>query len=405
VTVDIQFSAEDLAFRDEVRAFIEEKYTPDMRARSAKSLTGYIYKADHVRWQKALYEKGWIAPNWPVEHGGPGWTPTQKYIYETETAKAGTPRPLAFGLKMVAPVIMEFGTEEQKRKFLPDILQSNVWWCQGYSEPGSGSDLASLQCRAVGDGDDYIVNGSKIWTTRAQDADWIFCLVRTSTEGKRQEGISFLLIEMTSPGITVEPIILTDQTPAPEQEVNQVFFADVRVPKANRIGEENQGWTVAKYLLEFERGNAYAGGLKGGLERVRTIAKQERGDGQRLIDDAGFLAKLAALEVEVSAVEYTELRTLSALSVGQRVGAESSILKCQGTDVLQRIGELAVEAVGYYAMPFDRSVLDFGGNEPPIGPDYAVSAAGRYFNQRKASIYGGSNEIQHEIVAKRILGM
>ena len=403
--MDIDYTPEELAFRDEVRAFIAENHTLEIRAKTAKSLTGYINKDDHVTWQKALFKKGWIAPNWPVEHGGPGWSATQKYLYETEMMKAGCLRPVAFGLKMVAPVIMEFGTEEQKAKFLPDILETNVWWCQGYSEPGSGSDLASLQTRAIPDGNDYIINGSKIWTTMAQRADWIFCLVRTSTEGKRQEGISFLLIPMTTPGITVEPIVLLDQTDAPDQEVNQVFFDDVRVPQANRIGDENNGWTVAKYLLEFERGNAYAGGLQGGLARVREIAKQERIDGTRLIDDPAFAAKLAQLEVTTSAVQYTELRTLSALGAGQRVGASSSILKCQGSSTTQEIGELAVEANAYYANPFDRSVLDAGANVSPIGPDYSIAAAGRYFNTRKATIYGGSNEVQHEIVAKRILGM
>ncbi|MBT4689514.1 MAG: pimeloyl-CoA dehydrogenase large subunit [Rhodospirillaceae bacterium] len=403
--MDIQYSDDELAFRDEVRAFIAENHTPEIKAKTAKSMTGYIHQDDHVTWQKALHKKGWIATNWPVEHGGPGWSATQKYIYDTEMLRAGTLRPVAFGLKMVAPVIMEFGTEEQKQKYLPDILQSNVWWCQGYSEPGSGSDLASLQTRAIPDGDDYIVNGSKIWTTMAQRADMIFCLVRTSTEGKRQEGISFLLIDMTTPGIKVEPIVLLDQTDAPEQEVNQVFFTDVRVPQTNRVGKENDGWTVAKYLLEFERGNAYAGGLHGGLGRVREIAKQERGDGARLIDDPAFAAKLAALEVTARAVEYTELRTLSALGAGQRVGASSSILKCQGSTMTQEVGELAVEAMAYYASPFDRGVLDAGANVEPIGPDYAAAAAGRYFNQRKATIYGGSNEVQHEIVAKRILGM
>ncbi len=403
--MDIDYTADELAFRDEVRAFIAQNHTAEIKAKTAKSLTGYINKDDHVAWQKALHKKGWIAPNWPVEHGGPGWSATQKYLYETEMMKAGCLRPVAFGLKMVAPVIMEFGTEEQKKQFLPDILETNVWWCQGYSEPGSGSDLASLQTKAIPDGEDYIVNGSKIWTTMAQRADWIFCLVRTSSEGKRQEGISFLLIPMTTPGISVEPIILLDQTTAPDQEVNQVFFQDVRVPQANRIGDENVGWTVAKYLLEFERGNAYAGGLQGGVARLKDIARQERSDGGRLIDDAAFAAKLAQLEVTVEAVQYTELRTLSALGAGQRVGASSSILKCQGSDMTQEIGELTVEANAYYASPFDKAVLDAGANVAPIGPDYSIAAAGRYFNQRKATIYGGSNEVQHEIVAKRILGM
>ena len=403
--MDFTFSAEDEAFRRDVRAFIEANYTADMRARAAKSLSGYLYKEDHLRWQKALHERGWIGPNWPVEHGGAGFTPTQKYIFETETARAGTPRVLSFGLKMVAPVIMAFGTDAQKERFLPRILASQDWWCQGYSEPGSGSDLASLQCRAVADGDDYIVNGSKIWTTRAQDADWIFCLVRTSTAGKRQEGISFLLIDMTTPGIQVRPIVLTDLVPAPNQEVNQVFFTDVRVPQANRIGEENKGWTYAKYLLEFERGNAYAGSLQGALERVRHIATREL-DGRRpLMRDEGFRRKFTGLEIETRAVEMTELRILSSLSTGGRPGAESSILKCRGTDVLQAISELAVEAVAYYAVPFDHRVLDYGANVPPIGPDYAAPVSGRYLNLRKSSIYGGSNEIQRNIVAKLILGL
>jgi alkylation response protein AidB-like acyl-CoA dehydrogenase len=403
--MDFTFSAGDEAFRQRVRDFIAANYTADMRARAAKSLTGYLYKEDHLRWQKALHERGWIAPNWPVEHGGAGFTATQKYIFETETARAGTPRALAFGLKMVAPVIMAFGRQDQKDRFLPRILSSADWWCQGYSEPGSGSDLASLQCRAVADGEDYIVNGSKLWTTRAQDADWIFCLVRTSTEGKRQEGISFLLIDMRSPGIAVEPVILTDLTPPPYHEVNQVFFTDVRVPKANRVGEENQGWTCAKYLLEFERGNAYAGSLLAMLERVRRIAGKELEGRLPLLDEPGFRARFARLEIEARAVEVTELRILSALSTGGRPGPESSILKTRGTEVLQAISELAVEAVAYYAAPFDRGALDFGANQPPIGPDYALNAAGRYLNLRKSSIYGGSNEIQRNIVAKLILGL
>ena len=403
--MDMTFTAEHQAFREEVRAFIAENYTADMRAKSAKSMTGYLDKDDHVRWMKALSRQGWLAPNWPEQYGGPGWDATQRYIYDTEMARAGTPRVPSFGLKMVAPVIMHYGTEEQKQRFLPDILAANVWWCQGYSEPGSGSDLASLQTKAVSDGDDYIVNGSKIWTTRAQDADWIFCLVRTSNEGKRQEGISFLLIDMTSPGISVEPVILLEQSQAPLQEVNQVFFSDVRVPKANRIGEENQGWTVAKYLLEFERGNAYAGGIRGGIEKLRNMASQERADGSRLIDEPSFAARLSELEIKGQAVEVTELRILSSLQGGQRAGPESSLLKCSGTDVLQMVTEMAVEAVGYYAAPFDHNVLNFGANEPPIGPEYAGNLAGKYLNTRKASIYGGSNEIQRNIMAKLILGM
>ena len=403
--MDIDFDPEDEAFRDEVRAFIAEHYRPEMRARSAKSTTGYLEKDDHVRWQKALYEKGWIAPNWPVEYGGAGWPQAKKYIFETEVMRAGAPRVVSFGLKMVAPVIMHYGTEAQKRRFLPDILASNVWWCQGYSEPGAGSDLASLSTRAVRDGDDYVINGAKIWTTRAQDADWIFCLVRTSSEGKRQAGISFLLIDMTTPGIEVRPLITLDRTMAGLQEVNEVRFTDVRVPRANRVGEENQGWTVAKYLLEFERGNASAGGLHGALARVRQMAEHEPDGEAPLLENESFRRRLDALEIETRAVEVTELRILSSLSSGERPGPESSILKTRGTEVSQAISELAVEAIAYYGVPFDRDVLAFGANTAPIGPDYSTNTAGRYFNLRKASIYGGSNEIQRNIMAKLVLGL
>jgi alkylation response protein AidB-like acyl-CoA dehydrogenase len=403
--MDMEFSNEHRDFQEEVRAFIAENFVGDLKEKSKRTVGAYLEKEDHIRWQKKLYEKGWMAPNWPVEYGGTGWDATQRYIFETEMARAGTPRVPAFGYKMVAPVIMGYGTEEQKKKFLPDILQSKVWWCQGYSEPGSGSDLASLQTRAVADGDDYIVNGSKIWTTRAQDADWIFCLVRTSSEGKKQEGITFLLIDMTSPGIRVEPIITLEQSQPPHQEVNQVFFDDVRVPQENRVGQENDGWTVAKYLLEFERGNAYSGSLMGGLDKLRLMAHAERSDGGRLIDDFDFSAKLAAMEIEVRGVETTELMVLSALAGGQRTGPISSMLKCRGTDTMQAITEMAVEAAGYYAQTDDMQVMSFGSNMPPIGPDYAVTAAGKYFNTRKASIYGGSNEIQRNIMAKLVLGL
>ena len=401
--MNINFSKKELIFQKEVRTFLKEKYSGNIRKKQDSSIP--LNRDEMVRWQKILYERGWAAVNWPVEYGGTGWTTVQKYIFENEIGAVNAPEFIPFGVKMVGPIIYSFGNNEQKRRFLPDILSSDVWWCQGYSEPGSGSDLASLQTRALADGDDYIVNGSKIWTTMAQRADWIFCLVRTSTDGKRQEGITFLLMPMDTPGITVEPIVMMDQTQAPDQEVNQVFFEDVRIPQANRIGDENDGWTVAKYLLEFERGNAYAGGLQGAVARVKEISKQERADGDRLIDDPAFAAKLAQLEVSIDAIQYTELRTLSSLSAGERVGSESSILKCQGSSMTQSISELMVEATAYYALPFDRGVLDAGANVPPIGPDYSVAAAGRYFNQRKATIYGGSNEVQHEIIAKRILGM
>ena len=401
--MDLAFSEADIKFRDEVRAFIDENFDDEMRAQAAKSRNGYMPKEFHVRWQKALAAKGWAAQNWPKEYGGAEWNTNQKYIYEQERARAGAPSIVPFGIKMCAPVIMKFGTQEQKDRYLPDILNTNVWWCQGYSEPGAGSDLAGLQMKAENKGDHYLVNGSKIWTSVAQYADWIFCLVRTSGEGKPQEGISFLLIDMNTPGITVEPIVTIDGQADGAQEVNQVFFQDVVVPIENRVGEENQGWTCAKYLLEFERGNAYSGALKAGLDKIRRIAATERADGTRLADDAAFQAKLAQADIDIQAMEYTELRILSRLSSGQNPGPESSLLKCRGTDLQQVVTELAVEAVGMNAVPFQPLVQ--GQNEEPIGPDYAAVAAPRYFNNRKVTIFAGSNEIQHNIMAKLILGM
>ncbi|MFZ4603879.1 MAG: acyl-CoA dehydrogenase family protein, partial [Caulobacterales bacterium] len=254
--MDLNFTAEDLAFRDEVRAWIKSAYDPQLKAQMAQSKNGYLDKAGQIAWQKKLYERGWVAPDWPAEHGGPGWTQAQRYVFNMEVSAAGCPLVSPMGLKMVAPVIMKFGSDAQKAKFLPPILRSDVWWCQGYSEPGSGSDLASLQMKAVRDGDDYVLNGSKIWTTHAQWADWIFCLVRTSVEKNRQDGISFILVEMKTPGITIQALPTLDGPMEGQQEVNQVFFDNVRVPAENRIGEEGKGWTYAKYLLEFERGNA-----------------------------------------------------------------------------------------------------------------------------------------------------
>jgi alkylation response protein AidB-like acyl-CoA dehydrogenase len=401
--MDLAFTEADLAFHDEVRTFIAEAYDDDMRRQMQASRNGYIGKEAQVRWQKRLYEKGWVAPNWPVELGGTGWTVTQKYIFESEMSAAGAPGVLPFGLKMVAPVIMKFGTEAQKQRFLPDILASNVWWCQGYSEPGSGSDLASLQMRADDAGDHFLCNGSKIWTSAAQHADWIFCLVRTSREGKPQEGISFLLIDMKTPGIKVEPIITIDMPAPGAQEVNQVFFTDVKVPKENLIGELNKGWTCAKYLLEFERGNAYASRLRRGLGHVRQIAEAEGAHGARLIDDPDFRTRLAQTEIAIEALEMSELRILSRLTSGQNVGPESSFMKCRGTELQQEVSELALIAVGEYGQPNDPFLP--GTNMEPIGPDYAATVSPHYFNYRKVSIYAGSNEIQRNIMAKLILGM
>ncbi|CAN7473350.1 acyl-CoA dehydrogenase family protein [Phenylobacterium sp. LjRoot164] len=407
--MDLEFSKEDLAFRDEVRAFIAEAFDDDMRARSAQSKNAHIDKAGQVRWLKRLNDKGWIAPDWPKEYGGTGWSHAQKYIFDMEMALAGAPSTSNMGLKMCAPVVMAFGTPEQKAQHLPKILSTDVWWCQGYSEPGSGSDLASLSMKAERDGDYYVLNGSKIWTTYAQWADWMFCLVRTSSEDIRQKGISFLLLEMNTPGITIVPLPTLDGPPEGDQEINQVFFENVRVPVANRIGEEGQGWTYAKYLLQFERGNPYAAGLTNQLNKVRKIASLEPSDGGgRMIDDPDFRKKLSEMQIKVDVLNATELRMFSARSSGEAMGAASSMLKLEGSQAQQAVTELALEAAGIYAQPFVRDTwAEIRGerNEPRAGPDYAATIAPTYFNYRKTSIYAGSNEIQHNIMAKMVLGL
>lgn len=402
--MDLSFSPSDLKFRDEVRAFIDQKYDAEMRRRMSLSKNGYLDKASMVKWQKALYERGWIAPNWPKEHGGAGFTPNQKYIFDLEMSAAGTPVISPMGLKMVAPVIMAFGSDAQKKKHLPPILSTDVWWCQGYSEPGSGSDLASLQMRAEDKGDHYVCNGTKIWTTHAQWADWIFCLVRTQTGSKPQEGISFILIDMKTPGITVKPIVTLDGPWEGEQEVNQVFFDDVKVPKENLVGKENEGWTYAKYLLEFERGNAYAPGLKRSLKKVRQIAAVEGADGGKLGDDPDFQRKIADIDIQLSAMEFTELRIFSGLAAGQRPGAESSMLKCRGTELQMAVTELVLEACAYGSMPFVQNPWERV-NTPWPAPEHSVTSAPYYFNARKTAIYAGSNEIQRNIMAKMVLGL
>ena len=395
--MDLSFSPEEESFRAEVRAFIAEA-KPKLPKALGVPETATRQKEDYLVWHKLLYKKGWIAPHWPKKYGGTGWSVTQRYIFNEECAAAEMPVVVPFGLNMLGPVLIAFGRDEQKAKYLPRILAGEDWWCQGYSEPGSGSDLASLRMRAVRDGDHYIVNGQKTWTTLAQYADWIFCLVRTNTEVKQQEGISFLLIDMKSPGVTVKPIIVLDGA----HEVNEVFFDNVKVPVENRVGEENKGWTYAKFLLVNERtGIAGVARSKKGIERLKEFARAQLIDGTPLMDDDAFLRKVADLEIELAALEFTELRTLSAEAKGEMAGPESSILKIRGSEIQQRITELAEEAVGYYAFPNERAL---GANEY-LGPDYALGSAGRYFNMRKASIYGGSNEIQRNIIAKAILGL
>lgn len=398
--MDLNTTAEEKMFRDEVRAFFDAKLPTEIQEKCLKN--GRLGKEDQVRWQKILNEQGWMAPAWPVEHGGQTWTPVQKYIFDEEMAAAGAPSPLPFGVSMVGPVIARFGTEEQKRRFLPRILSSDDWWCQGYSEPGSGSDLASLRTRAERDGDEYVVNGQKTWTTLAQHADWIFCLVRTSQDGKKQEGISFLLIDMKSTGVTVEPIRTMDGG----HEINNVFFEDVRVPLENLIGEEGKGWTYAKFLLGHERtGIAGVARSKQQIRRLKELAAKELRNGTPIIDDRRFRERLAEIEVDLTALEYTNLRIVSAAAAGAPPGPEASILKLKGTEIQQAITELLMHTVGYFAHPDERHWADDEFDGGPVGSTDAGALAPQYFNLRKASIYGGSNEIQKNIIAKMVLGM
>ncbi|WP_309629212.1 acyl-CoA dehydrogenase family protein [Brevundimonas sp.] len=393
--MNLDFSPEDVAFRDEVRAFIANDYPADIRAKQDAGTD--LDKDDYLAWHRVMAKKGWVAPGWPVEYGGPGLSDVQKYLLAEELAFADTAPILPFGLKMVAPVIYTFGTAEQKTRWLPPTLAGDMWWCQGYSEPGAGSDLASLTTRAVRGtdegGDHYVVNGQKTWTTLAQYADWGFFLVRTDPTAKPQMGISFLLIDMKSPGVTVRPIITMDG----RHEVNEVWLEEVRVPVENRIHNENEGWTCAKFLLAHERTNiANVAGSKRALQKLRNIAEKEG-----IADDPGFAAKLAELEIDLMALEYTELRSLARQSAGRGPGPESSLLKIKGTEIQQRLSELTLEAVGPYGLPDARGL----GNAGPVGPDYAGRAAPTYFNVRKTSIYGGSNEIQRNIIAKLVLGL
>jgi alkylation response protein AidB-like acyl-CoA dehydrogenase len=396
--VNIRFSEEHEAFREEVRAFLAESLTADLKA-AQQSCPGIFLDYEHnIRWHRILFARGWIAPAWPVEYGGTGWDLIQRYIWTTETTLAGAPSLAPMGLGMCGPMLIGFGTDEQKAQYLPRILSGEDYWCQGYSEPGSGSDLASLKLAAVRDGEDYVLNGTKIWTTHAHVANRMFCLVRTDGSGKPQQGITFLLLDMNTPGITVEPIVFASGT----HEVNQVFFDDVRVPTRNRVGEEHQGWTVAKYLLEFERGGGGTAAHRSALTRVRRLAAEVKVNGQRLIDDADFRRKIDETAIRLEAIQYTEFRIMAALSKGQNPGPESSIMKNLGADIGQRITELAVEAVGYTAAAAPQPV---GDNVGPLAPPGGEVAFTRYFNLRASSIAGGTNEVQKNIVAKLVLGL
>jgi alkylation response protein AidB-like acyl-CoA dehydrogenase len=400
--VNLELTPEEHIFQQEVRLFLEEALTPELREAGRRAVSVFTDKRYSLAWQARLAAKGWAAPSWPVQYGGPGWSEMQRYIFSAECARAGAPSLAPMGLRMAGPVIMGYGTPEQKAHYLPRILSGEDYWCQGYSEPGAGSDLAGLQLRAVRDGEDYVLDGSKLWTTHAQWANRMFCLVRTRFEGKPQAGITFLLLDMASPGVRVDPII----TLAGDHEVNQVFFDGVRVPVANRLGEENQGWTVAKHLLEFERGGGSAPGLKVALERLVETARREGSDGGgRLIDDAAFRARLAGLEVAIQAIEMTEHRVLAAVASGQNPGPASSMLKMQGTEAMQRIDELALDAAAHYGRVLQNAARAPGANLPIVGPDHLLTVMPRYLNNRAASIYGGSNEIQRDIIARLVLGL
>jgi alkylation response protein AidB-like acyl-CoA dehydrogenase len=402
--MELTWSAEDARFRDEVRAFLDAELTPELRHVGRTLTSVYADYEPTMAWHRILHRKGWVAPAWPVEYGGCGWSVSQRYIWAAETTAAGAPPLSPMGLGMCGPVLIGHGTAEQKARFLPPMLSGEDFWCQGYSEPGAGSDLASLQMSARDDGDAFVCNGHKLWTTHANRANWIFCLVRTANTPIRQQGITFLLIDMTTPGVEVKPIVSLSG----EHIQNEVFFTDVRVPKANVVGRVDEGWTVAKYLMQFERGGSVvAPGLKARLARIRAVAKAE-GLGP------DFAACLAEASVRIDAIEAMELRTMSRLTQGEAPGAESSLMKTEGTELSQLLTELAVEAVGPYAQPYQPHLVSPGGPTPGFtapdkqgaaGPDYAWTVTSKYLNDRAGSIYAGTNEIQRNIMAKAILGL
>ena len=402
--MDLNFSQEEQAFRTEVREFLADQ----LPARLCKKVNNgqHLSKADLAQWHAILNQRGWLANHWPQAYGGPGWTAVQKFIFENECALAHAPRIVPFGVNMLGPVLIKYGNEAQKQRWLPRILDGSDWWCQGYSEPGAGSDLASVKTSAVhgsdAQGEHYIVNGQKTWTTLGQHANMIFCLVRTARDAKKQEGISFLLIDMQSPGVEVRPIITLDG----EHEVNEVFFTDVRVPAENLVGEENKGWTCAKYLLTYERTNIAGVGFSvAAFERLRKAAATLKRGGRPLADDPYFAARLARVQIELENMKTTNLRVIAAVDGGGVPGAESSMLKIRGTEIRQEISSLMRRAMGPYAQPFVAEALEEGFEGAPVGPAGAASAAVQYFNNRKLSIFGGSNEIQKNIIAKMMLGL
>ena len=397
--MDLELSPDEQVFRDQVRAFLSRSLPEDLRERVLSG--GRLDRESTLRWHRILHERGWIAPSWPVEFGGTGWSLVQQHIFEEESALAGAPQTMPFGLRMVAPVLMAFGSREQQQYFLPRILSGEHWWCQGYSEPGSGSDLASLRTGAERRADVYVVNGQKTWTTLAQFADWIFCLVRTSTEARAQEGISFLLIDMKSPGVSVRPIVMLDG----EHEINEVWLDDVEVPVANRVGEENKGWTYAKYLLGHERtGNANVGGCKRWLRQLKELAAARQSNGRRLLDDARFRDRIAAVEIELAALEITNLRVISLAQENRAPGPEASMLKVIGSEIQQTLTELMMRVLGTDAVRHQQAI-DPLALQTGIDAVHAAHLTRQYLNFRKATIYAGSNEIQRNIIARMLLGL
>lgn len=398
--MDLSYSDEEQSFRVEVRDWLAANLPRDL---SEKVRLGKRQTKDDVElWHGLLNARGWLATNWPKEYGGAAWDAVQRQIFEDECCRAHAPRIVPFGLAMLAPVLLAFGSEQQRRHYLPRILSGEDWWCQGYSEPGAGSDLAALKMRAVRDGDHYVVNGQKTWTTLGQHANWIFCLVRTDPDVKKQAGISFLLIDMKTPGITVRPIVLVDGG----AEVNEIFFDDVRVPVENLVGEENQGWTYAKYLLTHERTNiAGVGFSNAALETVKEVASKVQSGGKPLAENPHFAARLAQVEIDLMAMATTNLRVVTAAAKGQAPGPESSMLKVKGTVIRQELTSLLRRAVGPDALPFKPDYLEGGDNAEMMGPEHAASATPSYLNNRKLSIFGGSNEVQRTIITKAIIGL
>ena len=403
--MDLSFTAEEEAFRAEVREFLAEKYPQRLADKVKRGMR--LKKVDHEEWHALLNARGWLANHWPKAYGGTGWSAVQSFIFDTECALAGTPRIVPFGLSMLGPVLIKFGTEAQKQRWLPRILDGSDWWAQGYSEPGAGSDLAGVKTTAVRGrdekGDHYVVNGQKTWTTLGQHANMIFCLVRTDPQAKKQEGISFLLVDMASAGVELRPIVTLDG----DREINEVFLTDVRVPAENLVGDENRGWTCAKYLLTYERTNiAGVGASMAALERLKRFAAMQRRGGRALADEPAFAARLARVEIELANMATTNLRVIAAVEGGGVPGAESSMLKIRGTQIRQELTSLYRRAMGPYALPFIEEALeDERYDAPPVGPAGAAPAAAQYFNNRKLSIFGGSNEIQRNIISKMILGL